>query len=67
VALIDDEHASSALAPRLKLALQFADAFLSVSGPPPAEVRDALAAEFTTDELVELGVGWRCSTASRSC
>lgn len=45
------------MSPRLKLALQFADAFLSAGGPPPAEVRAALEAEFTSDELVEMGVG----------
>ncbi len=48
---------SSALSPRLKLALQFADAFLSVGGPPAPDVRAALEAEFTRDELIEMGVG----------
>ena len=57
VAQIDDAHAESGLAPRLKLALAFADAFIGAGGPPPADLRDALGAEFADDELVELAVG----------
>jgi len=57
VSLIDDGHESSGLSPRLKLALQFADAFLGAGGPPSAEVRAALQAEFTTDELIEMAAG----------
>ncbi|MEX0846254.1 MAG: hypothetical protein WD023_00610 [Ilumatobacteraceae bacterium] len=57
VALITDDHAGSELSSRAKLALAFADAFLDASGPPSAEVQDALRAEFTDAELVEMGVG----------
>ncbi len=42
---------------RLKLALQFADAFLGASGPPPTDVQAALLAEFTEAELVEMSIG----------
>lgn len=57
VAQIDDAHAESDLAPRLKAALAFADAFIGAGGPPSAEARQALQAEFADDELVELAIG----------
>lgn len=54
---IADGHQASELAPRLKLALQFADAFFAADGPPTADVQVALQAEFTEAELVEMGIG----------
>lgn len=57
MALITDEHASSELSHRAKLALAFADAFLSAGGPPSAELQAELQAEFTDAELVEMGMG----------
>jgi alkylhydroperoxidase family enzyme len=45
------------LSPRFKLALQFADAFLGAGGPPSAEVRAELLAEFSEAELVEMSIG----------
>ncbi len=57
VAQIDDAHAESDLAPRLKLALAFADAFIGAAGPPKAAKRAAQQAEFGDDEKEELAVG----------
>ncbi len=54
---IDDAYAESALPHRLKLALQFADAFLGAAGPPPADVQSALVEEFGEAELVEMSIG----------
>ncbi len=54
---IDDGHAGSALSNRLKLALQFADAFLAASGPPTPDVQEALLDEFSEAELVEMSIG----------
>jgi alkylhydroperoxidase family enzyme len=54
---IVDGHEASGLSPRLKLALQFADAFFAADGPPPPDVQAALQAEFTEAELVEMGIG----------
>ncbi|MFN8020790.1 MAG: hypothetical protein U0Q03_04605 [Acidimicrobiales bacterium] len=56
VAQIDDEHATSALAPRWKAALEFADVFFAAAGPPSAELQERLLAEFTEAEVVETGV-----------
>jgi alkylhydroperoxidase family enzyme len=57
VALIDDGYASSELPQRQKAAVAFADAFLSMDGPPSEEQQAALVAEFGADGVVELGVG----------
>jgi alkylhydroperoxidase family enzyme len=54
---IDDQHATSALAERTKLALAWADAFLGADGPPPPEVAERVHAEFTDAELREMGAG----------
>jgi len=54
---VDDGWGDSHLPERHKAALILADAFLAASGPPPAEGRAALQAEFTDAELVELGIG----------
>jgi hypothetical protein len=57
VELIDDDYASSRLAERQKLAITFADAFLSAQGPPSADVQTRIEEEFNPAELAELGIG----------
>ena len=54
---IDDGYTSSGLSGRHQATIAFADAFLDAEGPPPADVQDAILAEFTPAELVEVGIG----------
>lgn len=56
-ALVEDGYDESALDERYRAALVFADAFLEVSGPPPAEVQARIEAQLSASELSELGVG----------
>ncbi len=37
--------------------MAFADAYLAASGPPSQSVQRTITAEFTDEELVELGIG----------
>jgi hypothetical protein len=53
---IAEGYEESALAPRAKLAVAFADAFLAAE-PPPAETIEALLEEFTPEETAEMAVG----------
>ncbi|MFM8390376.1 MAG: hypothetical protein ACKOA5_14155, partial [Actinomycetota bacterium] len=48
---------SSRLAERQKLAITFADTFLSAQGPPSADVQTRIEEEFNPAELAELGIG----------
>ncbi len=57
MAQIDDGYATSELPERTKLALAWADAFLSAGGPPAEDVAARVRAEFTDAELREMGVG----------
>ncbi len=41
---------------RHKATLAFADAFLDATGPPSADVQAMIAYEFTSAELVEVGI-----------
>ncbi len=53
VELIDDGYADSALPPRWKLAARLADALIA-DARVDADLRAALLAEFTDEEIVEL-------------
>lgn len=57
VDLIDDGYESSSLDPRSKLAIAFADAFLGAQGTPDAETRHQMRDDFSSIEIVELGLG----------
>lgn len=54
--LVADGWEESALAPREKAALAFADAFLGPAGPMPSAVAARVAAHFEPAAVVELGV-----------
>jgi len=54
---IDDGYEESALEPRQKLVLRYADVFLAGEGPPDADLRQAMQLEFTPAEIVELTAG----------
>jgi alkylhydroperoxidase family enzyme len=53
---IDDDHQASGLSHRKKLALRFADAFLSAAPVVPSDV-EQLRDEFDDDALAEMGIG----------
>lgn len=57
VSQIDADYQLSALDHRQKLAVAFADHFLGATGPVPPSLDEALAAEFTSEQLGELAVG----------
>jgi alkylhydroperoxidase family enzyme len=56
VAMIDDEYPGSALSEREKLILAFTDQYLSEPGSLSAELKAALTATFTPEELVHLSM-----------
>jgi alkylhydroperoxidase family enzyme len=51
---IDDDYAQSSLSPRFQLVVRYTDAIIGDPHAIDEELRDALAAEFTPAELVEL-------------
>ena len=57
VDLIEDGYESSTLDHRSKLAIAFADAFLGAQGAPDAETRHQMRDDFSSIEIVELGLG----------
>ena len=54
---IDDGFVETDLPERSKLALLFADAFLGADGPPDADTVARMNAEFTPEQISELGIG----------
>ena len=56
VALIDDAYPDSTLTAREKLILAFTDQYLNEPGGLPAELKAALMATFTPEELVHLSL-----------
>ena len=54
---ITDDYESSGLEKRSKLAIAFADAFLSAQGPPDESTRSDMSGEFSPTEIAELGIG----------
>ena len=54
---VDDGWDASTLSARHKAALALADAFLGADGPPSVDDQARLRAEFSDEELVELGIG----------
>jgi alkylhydroperoxidase family enzyme len=67
VAQIDDDHASSNLSAREKLALVFADAYLKHGGEISAEQARALRAEFSAEEIAHLAVALVSFNAASRC
>jgi hypothetical protein len=57
VAKVDDGYNDTDLPQRSKLALAFADAFLGAQGAPGTSVQDEMKKEFTTEQIVEMGIG----------
>lgn len=55
-ALVDEGYESSVLDERYKTVVAYADAFLAGVGPPSREVRAALQAELTDEQIVELSM-----------
>jgi hypothetical protein len=54
---VGDDYNDTDLPQRSKLALAFADAFLSAQGPPSEDVQDEMKKEFTTAQIAEMGIG----------
>lgn len=54
---VNDDYIESDLPQRSKLALAFADAFLGAQGAPDTNVQDEMKIEFTTEQIVEMGIG----------
>jgi alkylhydroperoxidase family enzyme len=67
VAQIDDDFASSALSPREKLALSFADVYLRHPERFDAGLIEALHAEFTSEELAHMAIGLVTFNALSRC
>lgn len=54
---IDDGFIETDLPERSKLAIAFADALLGAQGAPDSDVIERMNAEFTPDQIAELGIG----------
>jgi hypothetical protein len=55
--LVEDGFESTQLSQRHKAAIEFADAYLGADGPPAAAVQARISAQFSGEELAELGIG----------
>ncbi len=54
---IDDGFVDTDLPERSKLALAYADAFLGAQGAPDVDVIQRMNAEFSPEQIAELGIG----------